>query len=181
MQEVDNILRILEESRKAFMNNDSAQLKLISNQTNNTASLTQDPENIAIAVIIYSLSKIIENGNNVSREYSKKIIDYLIQLKLSLQKSDKKNVRDILGKFNNYIQRDSLKYKIYVQDVFRKASINKASKLYEHGLSMEKTANLLGVTLYELSDYIGSKNLDIKDGGEISAKSRIKIAEEVFR
>src|SRR3989344_8060948 len=60
MQERENILRIFQEAKKAFEEGDSAKLKSLSNQTTHTAALTQDPDNIAVAVIIYSLSKIIE-------------------------------------------------------------------------------------------------------------------------
>jgi len=49
MKEVDNVLRILKETKIAFERNDSYQLKRLSNQTTNTASLTQDPDNIAFA------------------------------------------------------------------------------------------------------------------------------------
>ena len=43
MQERENILRIFQETRKAVELGDSAEIKNLSNQTNNTAALTQDP------------------------------------------------------------------------------------------------------------------------------------------
>ena len=60
MKEEDNVLRVLKETRIAIEKNDSFMLKSLSNQTVNTSSLTQDSDNIAVAVIVYSLSKIIE-------------------------------------------------------------------------------------------------------------------------
>ena len=60
MQERENILRIFQEAREAVETGDSAKIKNLSNQTNNTAALTNAPDNIAAAVIVYSLSKIIE-------------------------------------------------------------------------------------------------------------------------
>ena len=60
MQEKENVLRIFEETKRAIEENDSAKIKSLSNQTINTASLTHDPDNIAVAVVVYSLSKIIE-------------------------------------------------------------------------------------------------------------------------
>jgi len=41
---------------------DTLKLKQLSDQTNNTASRTQDSDNIAVAVIVYSLGKILERG-----------------------------------------------------------------------------------------------------------------------
>ena len=42
--------------------------------------------------------------------------------------------------------------KEYIQEVFRKAYINKASRIYEHGISRAETAGLLGVTQWELAE-----------------------------
>jgi hypothetical protein len=72
--------------------------------------------------------------------------------------------------------------KYYIQDVFRKAQINKASKIYEHGISMEKTANLLGITVWELANYAGQRP-EISEQKEIktvSVKERIKLAMGMF-
>ena len=53
----------VEEAEKAIKGGNSVKIKELSNQTTNTASLTQDPDNIAVAVIIYSIGKILERGN----------------------------------------------------------------------------------------------------------------------
>ena len=57
MQESENILRILKETKEAVKENDNIKLKNLSNQTIHTASVSQDPENIAIAVIVYSWAR----------------------------------------------------------------------------------------------------------------------------
>ena len=75
----------------------------------------------------------------------------------------------------------SSKFKAYVQDVFAKASINKASKIYEHGISMGKTASLLGVSQYELANYAGTKDIsDAPLGNTLNVKDRIKLAMGMF-
>jgi hypothetical protein len=74
------------------------------------------------------------------------------------------------------------KLKRYVQDVFQRARVNKASRIYEHGISMEKTANLLGVTLYELAEYAGKTGIsDVPLGKTLNVKARIKILTEMFK
>ena len=81
MKEDENILKILNSTKKAFQNNNSSELKYLSNQTINTASLTQDADNIAAAVIVYSLSKIIERQDYRTlpgwNNFYKKIILFL--------------------------------------------------------------------------------------------------------
>jgi hypothetical protein len=81
-------------------------------------------------------------------------------------------LKNISGKLNEYIR-----------DVFRKASINKASRIYEHGISMEKTAKLLGITMYELASYAGQRK-EISEaplGKTLGVKERIKLSEEMFK
>ena len=54
MKEEENVLRILKETKKALVNNNPVKLKEMSNHTIHTASITQDMDNIAVAVIVYS-------------------------------------------------------------------------------------------------------------------------------
>ena len=185
MQERENILRIFKEAKEAVEIGDSAKIKNLSNQTNNTAALTNDPDNIAAAVIVYSLSKIIERQDyerlpGWEKFYSVYMgtIDRIID---ALKKNDDEAYDRNIRAIRTAIEHLSGRLKNYIQDVFRKASINKASKLYEHGLSMEKTAGLLGITLFELADYAGSKELaDAPQIKTVDVKARIRMAMEMF-
>lgn len=185
MQEKENILRIFQETKEALKTEDSAKIKSLSNQTINTASLTHDSDNIAVAVIVYSLSKIIEREgyrklsgwNNFYNTYIK-AIDKIIT---AIKKDDEKEARENLKLIRKAIDNLSGKLKEYIQDVFRKASINKASRIYEHGISMERTAKLLGITMYELAIYAGQTEIsNVPLGKTMDVRSRIKLAMEMF-
>jgi hypothetical protein len=185
MQEKDNVLRIFEEVKEAIQKNDSIKIKNLSNQTINTASLTHDPDNIAVAVIVYSLSKIIEREgyrkfpgwNNFYKIY----INAINKIIIALEKNDEKSVRENLKLIRQAIGKLSGKLKGYIQDIFNKAKINKASKIYEHGISMEKTARLLGITMFELASYAGQTDMsDIPENKTLDVKSRIKLVMRMF-
>jgi len=100
----------------------------------------------------------------------------------ALKKKDDAAARVFLARIRKAISRVSGKLKENIVDVFRKASINKASKIYEHGISMETTAKLLGITMYELADYAGANKeiTDTPEGKTISEKERIKLVERMF-
>lgn len=187
MQEKENVLRILQETKDAIKNNDSIKLKLLSNQTNNTASLTQDPDNIAVAVAVYSISKIIERTEYRTlpgwRDFYKIINSAVDNSIIALKKDDSEKLTNSLISIRNAVSKLSGKLKEYVQDVFRKAQINKASKIYEHGISMEQTANLLGVTLFELATYAGQKPevAEVSLTRTADVKTRIKTAMGLFK
>ena len=187
MQEKENVMRILQEAKDAIKNNDSFKLKELSDQTIHTASISQDPDNIAAAVAIYSLSKIVErrkyqefSGWNV---FYKSILSAFDDSLNAIKKKDDKKLRESLSLIQKTISKLSGTLKIYIQDVFRKAKINKASKIYEHGISMEKTAHLLGVSLYELASYAGQKpeTYEVPLTKTLDVKSRIKLAEDMFK
>jgi len=184
MEEKKNILRIFEETKTAIEKKDIIKLKELSNQTIHTASIFQDPDNIAVAVIVYSLSKIIERKYYEKTGYNrfyKGIVSAIDDSIIALKKNDKKKFKKSLELVRKSINQLSGELKKYIQDVFRKASINKASKIYEHGISMEKTAKLLGISMWELANYAGQTGIsNVHEGKTLNVISRIKLAEEMF-
>lgn len=185
MQERDNVLRIFQETKGAVLRGDSAKIRSLSNQTTNTASLTHDPDNIAAAVIVYSLSKIIEREDYRKLPgWNKFYNTYLIAIDKiieAIKKQDDKSYDENIKLIQKAMSSVSGKLKEYIQDVFRRAMINKASKIYEHGISMEKTAKLLGITLYELASYAGEKETTIPQRKSMPVRNRIKLAMEFFQ
>ncbi len=186
MIEKNHIINVLRQVKSAVHEEDTAKLKELSNQTIHSASTDQDTDNIAIAVIIYSLSKILEREHykelpgwkKFFNIYTKTIDKAIIDLK----KGDEKSFHENLSSIRQAINELSGKLKIYIKDVFQKAKINKASKIYEHGISMEKTAKLLGVSMWELANYAGQKS-EISDTNlnlTQSVQTRIKNAMEMF-
>ena len=135
---------------------------------------------------IYSLSKIIERPSY--RNYSgwenfyKTIVSSIDNSIKALKKDDDKKLKENLELIRKTIDKLSGNLKRYIQDVFRKASINKASKIYEHGISMEKTASLLGISMFELANYAGQTDAsDIPMNKTMDVKSRIKLAMNMFK
>ena len=98
MYERENILRIFQETKEAVSRVDSAKIKNLSDQTTNSASLSQDPDNIAVAVIIYSLSKIIERTDYRGLPGWKKFYDIYVnsinKIIDSLKRKDDKAFRN---------------------------------------------------------------------------------------
>ena len=185
MQEKENILEILKGTREAIKNNDSFKLKNLSDKTVHTSSIFQDSDNILIAVIVYSIGKVIEREKYHSmkgwagflREVVKNI-DLAIE---NLQQDDIKKFQANLIAIKNSIEGLSGHLKQYIQDVFRNAMINKASRIYEHGISLSQTANLLGISTFELAEYAGKTGVsDVNLSITQDIKDRIKIAEDFF-
>jgi len=181
MEERENLLKIFQETKEAIKREDVLKLKELGNQTIHTASIVQDPDSIAVAIIVYSLSKIIERNYHKNSKWSDEIILIVENIIQDLQEDDTKLFRNDLQKIRHSINQFSKKLKVYIKEVFRKASINKASRIYEHGISMEKTAELLGISMYELADYAGQTGIsDVLLGKTLDTKDRIKLAMDMF-
>jgi len=185
MKEENNVLRILKEARKAISEDDASTIKKLSDQTIHTATISQDSDNIIIAVLVYSLAKIVEREHYREMPgWNKFYSEFLKNWDLAISHLEKKELeeyRDDVGKIRNAMNKISSNLGEYISDVFRKAKINKAFKIYEHGLSEEKTAHLLGISLWDLAGYIGQSTIsEAKVNESLPVKKRIKIAEEIF-
>ena len=159
IKESENLLDILRKTRIALNTRDAVLLKELSNRTVHTASIYQDTDSVAVAVIVYSLSKIIERSDySFYKGWSifMKIVNRSLQESVeALEEEDTKGFRSSLVNIRKAVDKISGNLKSSIQDVFYNAMINKASRLYEHGISIEQTANILGVSLFELSEYAG--------------------------
>jgi hypothetical protein len=186
MQEADNVLRILKETKNALEKNDSFTIRGLSNQTINTASLMQDPDNIAVAVMVYSIGKIVErlDYRQLSgwKKFYTNVLLYLDKSIKDIEGENYERFREDFKMIRGSIENLSGKLKKYIREVLRNAEINKASRIYEHGISMEQTASLLGVSMYELADYAGRTGIpDVPENYTRDTKSRIKFAMEMFQ
>jgi len=185
LQEKAHILRTLKEVKKALLKNNYIKIKNLSNQVIHNASIHQEPDTISIAVILYSLSKIIERESYKEeknwKEFYSKYINHLENAIQNLEQENIEGFRQEIELLRKVIQNLSGNLKTYITDVFRKAKINKASRLYEHGISMEKTAKILGISIWELSEYAGKTRIpDVNLAITLPIKQRIKQAEEIF-
>jgi hypothetical protein len=188
MQEINNIIDILQKAKKAIKDEDSLIIKDLSNRTIHSSSISQDPDNINIAVILYSLSKLIERKNYQEfagwQKFEKTYEDSLDNALIALKKNDIEAYRDQINRIKESINKLSGNLKSYIEQVFRKARINKGSKIYEHGISMGQTAKILGISIWELSQYVGQTNSGISDMNLTytkDIKQRIADLQEIFK
>ncbi len=171
LSNVANILEIEEEK-------DIVEIRELSNHTIHNASIFQDEDSISIAILIYSLSKVIErregklNYQNLLRliQDAKKNLEY-----------DRIDVyRKTIKKLFNFISTIDTKLKLYIEQVINQAEIKKGSKLYAHGISLGRAAAILGISQWELMFYIGKTKLtDVKGG--VDVKTRLNYARSLFK
>jgi hypothetical protein len=186
MKEGDHVIEVLQKAKKAAKNSNIFELKNLSDQTVHTASIEQDQDNVLVAVIVYTLSKLIEKRDLYSDKDYEKYLNYSIGMLDNFIDSLKKNDPSAFQDYMNEMTKRTSTLPDYlrksIDDVFKKARINKASKIYEHGLSMGKTAELLGISLWDLAEYTGQGGMaDAPLSITKDIKSRIARAMEIFK
>ena len=180
-----DILAVLKKSLIAIRKEDMGGLKDLSDNVIHNASVLQDEYSISIAVIIYSLAKIFERVRYRKYKdwdmFQRNTLNELTNARRSLEQDDVESYEHSLHSLLQVIDRLGKKFRKYIIDVMNKAKISKASRMHEHGISVGKTAELLGVSEWELMDYIGDTGIaDIPLNITMSAKTRLKIARRIF-
>ena len=182
-----NLIRILGKTIEAIRNEDIKQLKDLSNETIHDATVYQDEYSITLAVLIYTLGKMYERDYQYGKFKGWKIFcfDCFRGLEAAKEKLEAGDINGFDAILKNYVSiMDKVHHKLrnYIQDVLRKARISKASRLVEHGLSIGRTAELLGVTRFELMDYVGKTYIaDVQENVTIDVAERLRFARGLFR
>ena len=154
------------------------ELKDLSNHTMHNASVFQDECSVSIAVLTYSLSKIIERDQD-GRYYP--VISALLEKAARyLQKDEEYNYHHTIKKLFSEISKIDNKLKLYIQEVINQAEIKKGCKLCEHGLSTARASVILGISQWELMNYIGKTKINEDVHDVIDIRTRLKHARSLF-
>lgn len=185
MGEKEHLIDVLKEAKFALKSDNSLRLQHLSDETIHSSSIYQHTDYIVTAVIIYALSKLAGRRDKQKIKgwsgFLKKTDSYFDLAIKSLEQNNSHAFIDNLERIKKLISGISGGIKSYAEEVIRKASINKASKIYEHGISLERTVELLGITRWELADYVGQKNIaDTSHNITLNEQRRAKIALEFF-
>ena len=169
-----DLTRILKERKET----DVSEIKSLSNHVIHNASVFQDEDSISVAILIYSLSKIIERKER-NLDYGK-ILSMLSSAITNLKSSNdgyfRKSVKDIF----NFIRAIDAKLKLYINEVINQAQIKKGCKLCEHGISVARASEVLGISRWELMHYLGKTTLIDQFSESVSVSSRLKFARRLF-
>lgn len=176
-----DILFILSDSIKILKvkdEKDIIELKELSNHTIHNASVFQDEDSVSIAILIYSLSKVIERKFGEIDFNS--VLSLLTSAAGSLVKDDIGEYRKAIKKLFSLISKIDSRLKLYIGEVIRQAQIKKGSQLYKHGISLARAAEILGISQWELMNYVGHTKITDAAAEAVDVKSRLNFARRLF-
>lgn len=165
------ILKVKEDS-------DIFEIKELSNHVIHNASIFQDEDSISVAVLIYSLSKIIERKQK-ELDYNK-IISMLNSCIANLKNGSDEGFSKSIKNIFNFIKTMDERLKLYIHEVINQAQIKKGCKLCEHGISIARASEVLGISQWELMHYVGKTTLIDQYSEPVNVSKRLKIARGLF-
>jgi len=174
----EDILDILKKAIIALKSEKHHALAELSNHVIHDASIYQDSDSLTFAVLIYALSKVVQRCCENNIDYKPMIMKLENTFNSLTQNNYKKYNREIQD-LMKFIEKIDDKLKLYIEEVFDKAKIKKASKLHEHGLSIARTAEILGISQWELLNYVGKTSVtQVEELTDV--KKRLAYARELF-
>lgn len=171
-----DITEVLAQSVAALKDGDSFRVKELSNSVIHNASIFQDDDSLGIAVLLYALSKTMERG----RLDLENITQLLTKAKSALDSLDINEFRIATKLALRKISEADSRLKVFVSSVIDQAQLKKASKICMHGVSVARTANILGISRWELMQYLGRTTFHENMPETINVRSRLELARKVF-
>lgn len=172
----EDILHILGEILGNISRNNIEALHDLSNQTIHNASIFQDEDSVNIAVIAYALHKIILRNHGYVHP---KIIKLLEDARDCLAMDNCDKCREKLHELLAFIARMDRKLGLYIKQIINEAQIRKGSKIFDHGISMARSAEILGISQWELMKYLGNTTWIDGEGG-VDIKQRLRFTRNLF-
>ncbi|PIN99667.1 hypothetical protein COT72_05305 [archaeon CG10_big_fil_rev_8_21_14_0_10_43_11] len=182
-----DIKDVLEHVLHGIETQDSAEIKEWSNHIIHNASVFQDKYSVRTGILVYALSKIHErykfekNARMWERFWSEIITDIRLVVR-SLEANDEKNIDKGYRLITRQINSADKKFSEHIQHVLEKAKVQKAWKVYEHGVSLGRVAELMGVSKWDAMQYLGqTRTSDYKEAVSEHIKQRFKQVKDVFK
>ncbi len=165
-----DIKDVLAQVLKALRDDDPTAMLELSNHTIHDASIFQDEDSISFAVLVYALSKTIQRCKEALCSYGQ-FVAPLQRAHEAIVAGDIQKYQKCIIQVLNEIRKSDQKTSIYIQEVLDKARIKKGSKLHEHGISIARTAELLGISQWELANYVGKTTVTDSIGKTVTERA----------
>ena len=173
-----DILALLPKVLDAMRDEDILALGQLSNHTIHDASIYQDEDSLSFAILVYALSKVVGRCCEANISYQS-LFPPLQNALSALKRNEELAYRQHIKGVFSLVQRADAKLKLYVQEVIEQAKVKKGSRIHEHGISLAKTAELLGISQWELQGFVGRQVVE-NDALSRAVAKRLAFARGLF-
>ncbi|PIN79722.1 hypothetical protein COV16_02670 [Candidatus Woesearchaeota archaeon CG10_big_fil_rev_8_21_14_0_10_34_8] len=172
----EDIIYVLQNAKTAISNKNVYTLREESNHIIHCATVFQSQEPIQTAVIIHALAKIMSRGETITPEILEHIQKAIEFIKVDNLRGFNNEIKILLKTISTIDKHLSN----YMQHVITEARIKKGYKIYEHGISLRQTAEIFGLSQWELMKYIGKTKTSEYVATTIPIEKRLAFARTLF-
>jgi hypothetical protein len=176
-----DIISVLTQALFLIKKEDFIALKELSDHVIHDASIFQDKESTQIAVVTYSLAKILERAKEKGQTISINVNTTLERALNYLMQGDESAYHNEIKRIFEEISKRDEKLLMYINSVIEKANIVKGSKIYGHGISIGRTAELLGLNQWELMSFVGKTRIADTEDSITDISKRMSFTKKLFR
>ena len=171
---ISEAIRLLREGRDA----DLLALAELSNHVIHDATIFQDEDSVTAAIVVYAIAKTCQRYAGESAKLPN-FVPMLERAKYLLSGKNDAKYREIMRALIGSVRKFDERLGLYIEEVLSKAAMKKGQHMYEHGLSVGRTAELLGISRWELLSYLGKMHIE-RHEPLTSLKRRLNTAREMF-
>ena len=171
--------------RKYFQQRKLIQLKDLSNDCIKEAVMHNDPLYAELAVIAYSLHKLLSKVHIVENKKFPSLQHNVLE---SLDKSIRAIERHDISGFENSLKNtvknvNAIDQKMgnYAQKIYDKSKVKMASSAYAYGLSLGKASQLTGAHRKDVQKYIGFTTIHDELREKIGIKPRVDALKKALK
>lgn len=177
---LSDALSVIEKAIRFLNTKQFAEIERISNQTIHNSSINQDVVSTSISKLIYGIHKIEQASFQKSIPFpSEKFVIELTKLHTYLERGQISAYEKELDK--TMIVIEEIAHEFHLHNLINRAGVKKGKKLYEHGISIAQAAKTMGVSQWELYDYVGKSTLnDTIDDIDKRVAKRLMYTEKIF-
>ncbi len=173
LYDIDHTIEILEQREEK----DIEELKDLSNHAINDVAVHKNLDLISITVLIYSLYKIV---SSLPKEEYKDILQELKSARDHLKAKNLARYNQNIETIFQIIRKCDKQVKVHLQDVMQAARIKKSAELLHKGLSIGQAAGLMGLSNWDLQQYVGKTNFAEHHKETTPVKKRLDLAMKIF-
>lgn len=171
----EGIAKLLSQAISAIRKNDSFTLKGLSSNNIQSAFVFQDEDSLTVSVVMYALSKIVDRTSRKAE-----IVSWLERASGALASGNEERYRYFIRQLIKAIEVEDSRLKKFVFSVIEQAQVKKGCALCEHGLSIGRVAKLLGISRWELSQYLGKTHTGEQSSENVPTEKRLELARGIF-
>lgn len=185
MVEMSDLSASIQQALVAFEKGDIVGMKNLSNNLIRDAAVTQETETIRLAMISYTLCKIMQKGYYRKDQirwngFTTELNDHLRQLIEACESERRDKITPILDHIFDDIRILDESFGKYIEKITNKAIVKKGSTLYSLGLSLGMASQLSGASKWEILHFSGKTKAFEEEGVGVSLEERMKHARKVL-